>query len=112
MRAKLARNVMMYGCWRVAQEAASLAATGGVSATVLAEICEASDRGLSRSFGLLQADYITKAAASAKERMEGFVEKDLRTALELGGSLGMELPATRAAYERRREFLGIGDDGV
>jgi 3-hydroxyisobutyrate dehydrogenase len=103
MRAKIARNMIIYGCWYIASEAARLAHAGGVDVEQLAAICDAADHGVSRPVGLLRdAD----PSVPARERLLGFVHKDLGAALALGEELGVELPAAELVERTSDALLG------
>jgi 3-hydroxyisobutyrate dehydrogenase-like beta-hydroxyacid dehydrogenase len=100
MQAKIARNMIIYGGWFVAGEAARLAEAGGVGVAQLALICDAADQAISQPVGLLRPG----APKPPRDRLLGFVHKDLHAALELGAELGVELPVT-ALVERTSDAL-------
>jgi 3-hydroxyisobutyrate dehydrogenase len=110
MAAKLARNLIVYTDWLVAWEAARLAEAAGVDVAKFVEAVEASDRWVGghmamvrEGVGLATAD----DAARAKGEAAGvYARKDLRSALELGDELDLDLPAARLALERVASYAG------
>lgn len=92
MVAKLARNVVLYGSWLVGLEAASLARAGGVDVAQLAAVCDAADRGgMSRPLALATLAAESEGGPS-RQRILGFVHKDLGAARALAAHLDVDMP--------------------
>jgi 3-hydroxyisobutyrate dehydrogenase len=111
MQAKLARNMIVYGRWYVAWEALRLAEAGGVAPEHLIEICDAADR-LQDPLSELRRGALPGAPPSAeirerRQRLSGFVHKDLRAAIERGEELGIALPAAALVEQTHEELLGL-----
>jgi len=109
MQSKLARNLVLFGSWYVASEAARLVAAAGVDVRRLVEICEAADQGggMSRPMALF-AESETGVPLPKRERLLGFVHKDLRAALALADELGLDMPATNLVESTSDDLLGVG----
>jgi 3-hydroxyisobutyrate dehydrogenase-like beta-hydroxyacid dehydrogenase len=109
MNAKIARNMITYGSWFVALEAAQLARAGGVDLEKLIEICDASDPGTGGALGLLRRGVRAGAPADADDRnlrtlVLGYALKDLAAAFELGRELAIEPAVARVVA---RDFPGL-----
>jgi 3-hydroxyisobutyrate dehydrogenase-like beta-hydroxyacid dehydrogenase len=101
IRLKLARNLVTYGSWMVAEEAARLAAAGGIRTDALVEVIRTSDPLTGGVTGLLAGNRGNRPGPRALTRI---AEKDLRAALSLAESDGLDLPLARLA--------GAGIEGV
>jgi 3-hydroxyisobutyrate dehydrogenase-like beta-hydroxyacid dehydrogenase len=106
MRAKLARNLIIYTDWMVAWEAARLALAAGVPLDRFVECVTASDRWVKPHMHLVDHGIGLGSEANA-ERTAGYADKDLRAALALGDELGLDLPAAQLALARFRAVAGL-----
>jgi 3-hydroxyisobutyrate dehydrogenase-like beta-hydroxyacid dehydrogenase len=97
LRLKLARNLVTYGSWMVADEAARLAAAGGIDVSSLVEVIRASDPLTGGVTGMLAGDSGSRPAPAA---LAAIANKDLRAALSLAERAGLDLPSARLAIER------------
>lgn len=104
MTAKIARNLIQYGCWAVVGEAANLAAAKGVSLHTLLSVLRSADVDGGQVLRLLEVraagvavpgDYADRAAALA--------HKDLDAAALLGANLGVDVPLTTAVEPLMRD---------
>jgi 3-hydroxyisobutyrate dehydrogenase-like beta-hydroxyacid dehydrogenase len=101
MAAKLARNMIVYGCWYVVSEAARLADAAGVSLDSLVEISDAADRQSGGPTAMLRRGRSGDPEKVALwHRIPEYAHKDLRAALELAGALGVELPGAELVEAR------------
>lgn len=93
MTAKIARNLIQYGCWAVVDEAANLAAANGVSLDTLLSMLRAADADGAQTWRLLQvrAAGITVPPEYA-DRAAALANKDLDAAADLGVALGVSTP--------------------
>jgi 3-hydroxyisobutyrate dehydrogenase-like beta-hydroxyacid dehydrogenase len=112
MRAKLARNMIVYGTWYVVLEAARLAASGDVSVETLAAIVSASDRWKSGAAEVLQWDFLVRnpgddAAHANREHYVGALHKDLRAAIEAAEDAGVDVDLARFVDERFDALIPI-----
>jgi 3-hydroxyisobutyrate dehydrogenase-like beta-hydroxyacid dehydrogenase len=111
MRAKLARNLIIYTDWMVAWEGARLAVAAGVPRDKFVEVVTASDKWVrphmewvNRGFGLPGTPEPTTDAGG---RVAQYADKDLQAALALGAELGVDLPAAELALRRFRAVVGL-----
>jgi 3-hydroxyisobutyrate dehydrogenase len=114
LKAKLARNLVQYGSWLAAYEAQVLAEAAGIELAKLAEVIRASDQLIGGSSRLMFRD---TAAPLPVDADAGFVaamaagaslaHKDLRAAIALGRSLGVELPLAAMTDERCDDVFAI-----
>jgi 3-hydroxyisobutyrate dehydrogenase-like beta-hydroxyacid dehydrogenase len=111
MRAKLARNLIIYTDWMVAWEGARLALAAGVPRDKFVQVVTASDRWVrphmalvERGVGLADGG---ETAAVKDDRTAKYADKDLRAAIALGEELGIELPAAALALGRFRAVTGL-----
>jgi 3-hydroxyisobutyrate dehydrogenase-like beta-hydroxyacid dehydrogenase len=100
MRAKLARNMIVYGTWCVVLEAARVAAAGGVEIATLAHIVETADRWKRGAAEALHNRALVAPPADEGERAElehimGTVHKDLRAAIDAADELGVDAELAR-----------------
>jgi len=119
LKAKLARNLVQYGSWLAAYEAQVLAEAAGIELGKLAEVIRVSDQLIGGSSRLMFRDtvapfppdadtgFVALMAAAA-----GLAHKDLRAALELGASLGVDLPLAEMADARCDAVFGLAGDGA
>jgi 3-hydroxyisobutyrate dehydrogenase-like beta-hydroxyacid dehydrogenase len=105
MQAKLARNLLTYGVWMVADEAARLADQAGVDREQFVEAIRESEPNVAPSWVWLaeQPSAVADDDAARRETVAGLMRKDLAAAEQLGGAIGVETPIarlTRAAADR------------
>lgn len=112
MNAKIARNMITYGAWFVALEAARVATAGGVDVEKLIEICDASDAGTGGTFGLLRRGVRAGAPTDDEDRelralVLSYARKDLGAALELGRELDVEPTVAPIVAREFSKLLGL-----
>jgi 3-hydroxyisobutyrate dehydrogenase-like beta-hydroxyacid dehydrogenase len=103
LRLKLARNLVTYGSWMVADEAARLIAASGIDAASLVEVIRASDPLTGGVTGMLDGDRPGRPAPAA---LAAIADKDLRAALSLAERSGVDLPVTRLVTDRIGGLVG------
>lgn len=108
MATKLARNVITYGSWRTVSEAASLAASAGVSPQTLIDVIETADPDGTTALMLLRQQQ-TSAAAAVGEQIRPLMAKDLAAAKELAASSGLQMPLVDVAQDKATDTLGLDD---
>jgi 3-hydroxyisobutyrate dehydrogenase-like beta-hydroxyacid dehydrogenase len=114
LKAKLARNLVQYASWLAAYEAQVLAEAAGIELAKLAEVIRASDKLIGGASRLMfrdtvaplppdtHPDFVTAMAAGA-----GLAHKDLRAAIALGETLGVELPLATMTDARCDAVFGL-----
>jgi 3-hydroxyisobutyrate dehydrogenase-like beta-hydroxyacid dehydrogenase len=117
LQAKLARNLVQYASWLAAYEAQVLAEAAGIELAKLAQVIRASDARIGGASTLM---FRRTAAPFSSEDDAGLVQamrsaaalahKDLRAALELAGSLGVELPLAAMTDARADALFGLVPD--
>jgi 3-hydroxyisobutyrate dehydrogenase-like beta-hydroxyacid dehydrogenase len=117
LQAKLARNLVQYASWLAAYEAQVLAEAAGIELAKLAEVIRASDARIGGASTLMFRRTVAPFSADddaglvgAMRTAAGLAHKDLRGALELAGSLGVELPLAAMTEARADALFGIGPD--
>ena len=101
MAAKLARNMIVYGCWYVVAEAARLAEAAGVTIESLVEISDAADGQTGGPTAMIRRGLSGDAEKIALwHRIPEYAHKDIGAALELAAELAVELPAAELVHER------------
>jgi 3-hydroxyisobutyrate dehydrogenase len=115
LAAKLARNLVQYGSWLAAYEGQVLAEAAGVELSKLAQAIRTSDQRIGGASTLM---FRTTVAPFTADDDAGLVEamrsgaslahKDLAAALELGGSLGVDLPLAAMTEARCDDLFGLG----
>jgi 3-hydroxyisobutyrate dehydrogenase len=115
LAAKLARNLITYGSWLAAYEGQQLAEAAGIPLDKLAEVVKASDvhiGGASRlMFRPTVAPFTEDDHPMIVEAMQAgasLAHKDLAAALELAGTLHVELPLAAMTERRTDEIFGLG----
>jgi 3-hydroxyisobutyrate dehydrogenase len=103
LRLKLARNLVTYGSWMVADEAARLIAASGIDAASLVEVIRASDPMTGGVTGMLDGDRPGRPDPAA---LAAIANKDLRAALSLAEQSNVDLPVTRLVTERIGGLVG------
>jgi 3-hydroxyisobutyrate dehydrogenase len=117
MKAKLARNAIVFGCWYVVSEAARLAAASGVDVDKLVEASVAADKWSGGPMALLERHKIRPDdGASADERslahrklLASYAHKDVGAALALAAELGIELPGAALVDEKFDDAVGLSN---
>lgn len=115
MAAKLARNMIVFGCWYVVAEAAQLAHGAGVGIDKLIEASEAADRWSGGPMALVsrhgirpdRLDADPEALLDLRRGFVGYAEKDLAAALALARDLGLELPGAELVQRRFVEAMRL-----
>jgi len=110
MAAKIARNVIVYGCLRAGYEAAVLCRGAGVSVADLAKVIEQSADAVGGPFMLMArpADPLSDGAeAQVRESVRGLMIKDLEAAQELASTLGIVLPLVALTLSTDRAVVGL-----
>jgi 3-hydroxyisobutyrate dehydrogenase len=110
MAAKIARNVVVYGCMRAGFEGARLARAAGVSIPQLVQVIEDSAQGVGGPMMLMgrPGDPMTDPAeAQLREYVRGLLHKDLDAALDLGRTLNIPLPLAELTLLTERETTGL-----
>ena len=117
LQAKLARNLVQYASWLAAYEAQVLAEAAGIELAKLAQVIRASDARIGGASTLM---FRRTAAPFSADDDAGLVDamrtaatlahKDLRAALELAGTLGIELPLAAMTESRADALFGIAPD--
>lgn len=110
MAAKIARNVIVYGCLRAGYEAAVLCRGAGVSVADLARVIEQSADAVGGPFMLMArpADPLSdEGEARVRESVRGLMIKDLEAAQELASSLGIALPLVALTLRTDRAVVGL-----
>ena len=117
LAAKLARNLITYGSWLAAFEAQELAEAAGIDLLMLGEAARESDK---RIGGATRLMFRTTAAPWPPGSDEGLLKlmragaevthKDLTTILELGATLGVDLPLATLAERRCGRIYGFEGD--
>ena len=110
MAAKIARNVVVYGCLRAGYEGASLARAAGVDVRQLAQVIEDSSDGVGGPMMLMgrPGDPLTNPEeAKLREYVLGLMHKDLDAALDLGKALHVPLPLVELTQATGQETTGL-----
>jgi 3-hydroxyisobutyrate dehydrogenase-like beta-hydroxyacid dehydrogenase len=121
LSAKLARNLVQYGSWLAAYEAQVLAEAAGIPLALLAQAIRESDKRIGGAATLmfretaqplradLPGDVGLIAPMAAASRL---AHKDLRAALSLATSLGVELPLALLTDECCDRLFGVAPDPI
>lgn len=109
MAAKIARNVVVYGCLRAGYEAAVLCRNAGVDVNQLSKVIEDSSGGVGGPMMLMsRADPLTDPKeAGIREYTRGLMIKDLEAALDLGRTFGVKLPLAELAIATDQAVVGM-----
>jgi 3-hydroxyisobutyrate dehydrogenase-like beta-hydroxyacid dehydrogenase len=115
LAAKLARNLVQYGSWLAAYEGQVLAEAAGVELSKLAQAIRTSDQRIGGASTLMFRTTVAPFTADddtglveAMRSASGLAHKDLSAALELGGSLGVDLPLAAMTMARCDDVFGLG----
>ena len=111
-RTKLARNLMHFAAYTAAGEAQRLAEAAGLDLRKLARVVRHSDAVTGGPGAIMVRDTAAPMAADDPffeifTHTRGLGEKDLRLALELGRSLGVDLPMGELALRDFGTSLGL-----
>jgi 3-hydroxyisobutyrate dehydrogenase len=112
MAAKIARNVVVYGCMRAGYEAAVLCRGAGVRVKDLAKVIEDSADSVGGPMMLMgrPADPLSDAAeGKLREHVRGLLIKDLEAARELAATLGVALPLVELTLRTNTTVVGMTD---
>jgi len=114
LKAKLARNLVQYGSWLAAYEAQVLAEAAGIELAKLAEVIRESDKLIGGASRLMFRDTVAPmppdthpGIVDAMAAGAALAHKDLQAAIELGRSLGLELPLARMTDDRCDAVFGL-----
>lgn len=96
--AKLARNNITYGCWRVITEAERLIRAYDMDASAFLDILTAADQSDNLFYNLLKGRIQAGGKFSKEygENLSRFIEKDLKAVLELAGQASLAMPSAEA----------------
>jgi 3-hydroxyisobutyrate dehydrogenase-like beta-hydroxyacid dehydrogenase/alkylhydroperoxidase/carboxymuconolactone decarboxylase family protein YurZ len=108
MATKIARNVITYGSWRTAAEAAALCSAAGVDPTTLTTVIDAADPEGTTLLQLLRMRAEGRLTPELRRQIATLMVKDLDAALSLAGGLEVGLPATGVARNHVADTLGPG----
>ena len=116
LSAKLARNLVQYGSWLAAYEAQTLAEAAGISLPLLAQAIRESDKRIGGAATLMfretarpldPADRRDVGLIAPMQAASQLAHKDLRAALELAGTLGIDLPVASLTDEYCDRVFGV-----
>jgi 3-hydroxyisobutyrate dehydrogenase-like beta-hydroxyacid dehydrogenase len=115
LAAKLARNLITYGSWLAAYEGQLLAEAAGIPLSRLAEVVKASDVHIGGASRLMFRPTVApftelddKGLVGAMQAGASLAHKDIRAALELAGSLEVDLPLAQMTEDRCDQIFGLG----
>lgn len=109
MAAKIARNVVVYTVWRAGYEGMRLARAAGIPIARFAEAIDASAANVAGpTLWMTRPDPATdEAERNLREATRALLEKDLSAALDLAGTLDVDLPMARLSRETARRIMGL-----
>jgi 3-hydroxyisobutyrate dehydrogenase-like beta-hydroxyacid dehydrogenase len=114
MKAKIARNVINYGFWRISYEAGQLAEKCGLDLGKLVQAVRAGDPKGEYGTAWIERRGTTRAMAQDDPERAFFSHlatlqrKDLKAALALAETVDADLSCTRLALEDTAAILGLG----
>jgi 3-hydroxyisobutyrate dehydrogenase-like beta-hydroxyacid dehydrogenase len=115
LAAKLARNLITYGSWLAAYEGQKLAEAAGIPLAQLAEVVKASDVHIGGASRLMFRSTVApfteeddRGLVGAMQAGASLAHKDLQAALDLAGSLEVDLPLAAMTQQRTDEIFGLG----
>jgi 3-hydroxyisobutyrate dehydrogenase-like beta-hydroxyacid dehydrogenase len=115
LKAKLARNLVQYGSWLAAYEAQVLAEAAGIELAKLAEVIRESDKLIGGASRLMFRDTVAPlppdthpVITDAMGAGASLAHKDLKAAIELGRTLGLQLPLAQMTDDRCDDMFGLG----
>ena len=107
MATKIARNVITFGSWRAAQEAAELARAAGVDPQTLIEVVEEADPQGATLFQWLRHRFdSTPEIDAAAPQVLRLMQKDLAAAQELARHSDIDVPLVDAARDAAADTVG------
>ncbi|WP_374145147.1 NAD(P)-dependent oxidoreductase [Sphingomonas sp. 28-63-12] len=110
MAAKIARNIVVYGSARAGYEAAKLCRAAGIDVHQLTRVIEDSADAVGGPMMMMgrPLDPLTDAG-EGKLRLYvlGQLDKDLAAAIDLGATLGVDLPLAKLTRDTGREVVGL-----
>ena len=116
MKAKLARNAIVFGMWYVVAEAAKLAQTSGVDLTNLIEACEAADLTSGGPYALvgkygcgpiLPEGGPSDEGLALRQGFVGYAHKDVGAFLSLASDLGLDFPVAEIVAQDFETAVGL-----
>lgn len=109
MAAKIARNVIVYGCLRAGYEAAVLCRNAGVDIRQLSEAIDRSAEGVGGPLMLMTREDPFEHAGEAgiREYTRGLMVKDLDAALDLARGYGVHLPLVELTLATDQAVVGM-----
>ena len=115
MKAKLARNMIVFGTWFIASEAARLAAAAGVDIDTFIQASDAADVWSGGPTGLLKRGIRPGAASgddaddSLRKGFAAYAHKDVAAAMAFAAEVGVEVPAAALVEERFDHAVGLAE---
>jgi 3-hydroxyisobutyrate dehydrogenase len=111
-RMKLARNLVHFVAFTAVTEAQRLAEAGGLDLVALGEVVRHTDRITGGPGAIMYRDTTAKLDPdefwhSVFDHVRALGEKDLSFAIELAGTLGVDVPLARVARENLAKGLGL-----
>lgn len=110
MAAKIARNIVVYGSARAGYEAAKLCKAAGIDVHQLTRVIEDSADAVGGPMMMMgrPLDPLTdEGEGKLRLYVLGQLDKDLEAALDLGATLGVELPLAKLTRETGRQVVGL-----
>lgn len=111
MAAKIARNTIVYNVWQAGIEATRLAKASGVDIVKLAEAIDSSAENVAGpTMWMRRPDPASdEAELRLRQNVMILMSKDLAAAIDLGETLGIDLPTTRVTQGLGRTMLALDD---
>jgi 3-hydroxyisobutyrate dehydrogenase len=110
MAAKIARNIVVYGSARAGYEAARLCKAAGIDVHQLTRVIEDSADAVGGPMMMMgrPLDPLTdEGEGKLRHYVLGQLDKDLEAALDLGKTLGVDLPLAQLTRDTGREVVGL-----
>jgi 3-hydroxyisobutyrate dehydrogenase len=109
MAAKIARNVIVFGCLRAGYEASILCRNAGVDIRQLAQAIDATSDSVGGPLMLAVRDdpSSSEQEAAVREYTRGLMIKDLDAAIDLARSYGIALPLVELTRQTDRSVVGL-----
>ncbi|MCC4233211.1 MULTISPECIES: NAD(P)-dependent oxidoreductase [Sphingobium] len=109
MAAKIARNVIVFGCLRAGYEASVLCRNAGVDIRQLAEVIDASSDSVGGPLMLAVRDdpSSSEQEAAVREYTRSLMVKDLDAAIDLARSYGIALPLVELTRRTDQTVVGL-----
>lgn len=111
MAAKIARNVVVFGCLRAGYEAAVLCRNTGVDIRQLSDAIDASSDGVGGPLMLVTRDdpFDNPQEAAIREYTRALMIKDLDAAIDLAAGFGVTLPLIELTRRTDQAVVGMAD---